>query len=69
MEPKAKLNLDIALEEIAKKVRPIASVYTVNPSNCGTENCSPQCECCSEDPESTCHPQACPENFTCAAGC
>ncbi len=49
MEKKAiVLNLDAALEEIAKKVRPVAAVYTVNPSNCGTSNCSPQCDCCSQ---------------------
>lgn len=57
MTPKNTLNLDLALEEVARKVRPVASVYTVNPSNCGTDNCSPQCECCSG--EFTCQTSNC----------
>lgn len=62
-EPK-KLNLDLALEEVARKVRPVASVYTVSPSNCATSNCSPQCECCSDDAQS-----CAPGEPTCVFGC
>lgn len=50
MKPEIKtLNLDIALEEVAKKVRPTAAVYTISPSACATENCGPQCDCCSDN--------------------
>lgn len=43
------LDLDSALEQVAKKVKPSASVYTISPSNCETQACGPQCDCCSQD--------------------
>ena len=65
MNEPAKLNLDLVLEEVARKVRPVASVYTINPSNCETSACNPQCECCSGPAPASCIPGA----QTCRFGC
>ena len=69
MKPTQKLDLDLALEEVARKVRPVASVYTISPSNCATSNCSPQCECCSSEIETCWTYPRCQDSVYTTPGC
>lgn len=53
MKRKGKVDLDLQLEEVAKRVRPHAGfTYTALPTNCDSNNaCWPICDCCSDQAE------------------